>query len=751
MTEANQPVRTKPSARKRGLSITLKLIALIVVTSGTLVVALSSYFLSQQLQESRAALERKAMTYGRLVAKEVASAIAFSDQETAREVFSSVAQDRDIDSLVLMTSNGDILYAHGAPGAWIADAKGGVVEQRLLDLGERIAIVAPVVSAEGPRGTLVLEVSTRALAETNQRLMRTALIAVCVALLLGAFVAYVIARSFGNRIGSIARVATEITQGELAHDPVKVSGSDEIAVLGHAFNAMLAHIQSLVQQIKKNAEDEHARLEGQVRDRTRELAQRNDDMRLVLNNVDQGFMGVDLHGKIAAERSAIVTRWLGEARSDETLFTYIERNFPGKGDFFRVGWDSLSEDWMPLEMRLDQLPREVQTPEQCFAFSYKPVFVGETLHKLLVVITDITALLAQRRAEEEEHELAQVVRKLLEDRNGFEEFVHEADEIVSGLETQGGEWQHMRLLHTLKGNSAIFGFASLSRLCHELETAVQERQSGANAPELALLRTTWKRLKDKIGALTETRPDTLEVSNLEFKELLSRVDSHAPPNQLRALLETWKLAPVEPRLTRLADYARVLADRLDKNPIEIKLESNGVRLDPHAWTQVWQAVVHVVRNAVDHGLESPEERAAKHKSVTGVLVFRTERTGSMFSLTIEDHGRGIDWALVKQAAAKRGLPHDTQDELQAALLADGLSTRETVTSTSGRGVGLSAVQQVCAQTGGRLRITSDPGLGTRFLFEWTIDAAYRPLGPRFSLPANDLSPKAVIEPKYAHI
>jgi two-component system chemotaxis sensor kinase CheA len=731
----NQP---KPKPPRRGLSITQKLIALIVSTSGAIIVLLTSYFLNQQIHASRAALERKAATYGRLVSKEVASAVAFDDQETAREVFDSMAQDSDIESLLLLTQSGTPLYAHGAPGAWVSAAKSGVVEQRVLDLGDRVGVVAPVVSAEGPRGTLVIELSTRELVANNQRLMRTALLVAVASLVFGALLAFLIARSFGQRIEQIGSVASAVTAGDLAHAPVKVSGSDEIALLGHGFNAMLGHIQTLVQQIRTSAEEQQARLESLVRVRTEELNLRNADMRLVLDNVDQGFVGVDLHGKLSPEHSAILARWLGKPLADDTLYAWIERTFAGKGDVFRVAWESLGEEWMPLEMRVDQLPHEVHTRERCYTFAYTPVFEGETLSKLLMVMTDTTALVERRRAEEEEHELAQVVRKLLEDSSGFRDFLAEADELVAAIASNQDAWQRMRLLHTLKGNSAIFGFASLSRLCHEIENAVHERGGGVSAEELESLGRAWTRLKGKVASLTEGRRAALEVSQRDYDQLLAQVDAHAPPSVLRSSLETWKLEPVDARLARLGEYARGLAQRLEKDPIEIKLEPNDVRLDPQAWTPVWQALVHVIRNAIDHGLETRDERVAKGKSELGVLTLRTRLAGSRLKLEIEDAGRGIDWEHVARVAKRRGLPHQTPDQLREALLADGLSTREHATDTSGRGVGLSAVKQVCLETGGQLVISSEPERGTRFSFEWAIDSAGRPAGQAKSSPANDV-------------
>ncbi|MEY4582725.1 MAG: hypothetical protein RL701_7428, partial [Pseudomonadota bacterium] len=225
--------------RPRGASLTSKLVALIVLTSTVIVAALTTYFLRQQIDDSRAALQRKATTYGHLVAKSVASAIAFDDQETAREVFDSMAQDRDLEALLLLTAKGTTLYARGAPGAWAAAAEGGVLEQRVVDLGDRIGVVSPVVSAEGPRGTLVLELSTRELVANEQRMMRTAALVAGLSLLFGAALAFAIARSLHRRLAAISGVATAVTAGDLSHAPVAVSGNDEITLLGRAFNAML--------------------------------------------------------------------------------------------------------------------------------------------------------------------------------------------------------------------------------------------------------------------------------------------------------------------------------------------------------------------------------------------------------------------------------------------------------------------------------------------------------------------------------
>lgn len=728
-TEPTAKVSRSDQARHHGLSLTHKLLALIGTTTGAVVVILATYFPSQQIEASQAALQRKATTYGGLIARQVASAIAFEDRETAREVFDSVAQDADVESLVLFKADGTILHSRGVAGEWIEAAKRGVVEQKLVELADRIAVVTPVVALEGPRGTLVLELSTRALEETKASVTRTAVLVGAATMLLGMLLAYAIARSLGRRIASIAETASAVSAGDLAQEPVAVRGRDEIATLATAFNAMLSQIQTLIAQIRDSAAHEKARLETLVRARTQELDRRTSDMRLVLDNVNQGFLTVDLDGQMSSERSAIIDVWLGPPSSGQNLFQYVDTKLPGKGDYLRVAWEALREDWMPLEMRLSQLPSEFEGEALHLGFAYQPIYEDENLSKLLVIVSDLRPLVERRRAEDEERELVQVVRKLLADHTGFKEYLVEAAELVSSITSADTDVRtRLRALHTLKGNSAIFGFESLVRLCHELEGSMQTSDADLGEADKQRLSAAWTRLREKVDALLNSRADdVIEIRRADVANVVANLNAGARVSLITRLIHAWDLEPTEARLQRLAEYGRSLAGRLGKTGLEIRTESHGVRLHPEAWTDFWHALVHVVRNAIDHGIESSDERIAAGKPECGLLVLRSQVEGGQLRIEVQDDGRGVDWTRVADVARKRGLPADTREQLVSALMSDGLSTREQASETSGRGVGLSAVRAGCAATGGAVGVESQPGRGAVFSFSWTIDAMGKPV------------------------
>jgi two-component system chemotaxis sensor kinase CheA len=143
---------------------------------------------------------------------------------------------------------------------------------------------------------------------------------------------------------------------------------------------------------------------------------------------------------------------------------------------------------------------------------------------------------------------------------------------------------------------------------------------------------------------------------------------------------------------------------------------------PERLAPFWASLVHVVRNAIDHGIESPEEREAQGKPAIGRVRFAVKRAldGSL-AIEIADDGRGLNFGKLAERARQMSLPHANEHELVQAVFADGLSTRDEVTELSGRGVGLGAVRAACEAAGGRLG-TQSSAAGTTFSFVFPPDA-----------------------------
>jgi chemotaxis protein histidine kinase CheA len=146
------------------------------------------------------------------------------------------------------------------------------------------------------------------------------------------------------------------------------------------------------------------------------------------------------------------------------------------------------------------------------------------------------------------------------------------------------------------------------------------------------------------------------------------------------------------------------------------IAADGVRTLPDRLRPFWSTFGHLVRNALDHGIESAEERVAAGKPEAGTIALRAWRTDNEDVFEIADDGRGIDWDRVRTRAIASSLPAETHEDLEHALFSDGLSTAAVVSETSGRGVGLAAVQAAVLEIGGRIVVASEPSRGTRFTF-----------------------------------
>jgi two-component system chemotaxis sensor kinase CheA len=704
------------------LTIYHKLVALIVALMVAVVGALAVYLSSQQIDAMGAALRTKATTYGAVMSSQVTSAVAFADRETAREVLQSIDADPDIASVTLYGDAGRVLYAQGTPLAASA-ASATAATPRTIDQGTRIAAVTPVVSLEGPRGVLVIELSTASLRAARDHVRWLAFLTGLAAVAAGVIAAWLIARRLARRLRAIANVAGAVAGGDLSQQPIDDPQRDEIGMLAAAFNAMLAQIKQLFAHVQEMARKEQDRLESLVAQRTAELDQRNVEMQLVFDEVDQGLFMVDLDGTIATERSAAVERLLGPAPASGKLEDYLQQFAPDSVAWFSLQWEMLREGVMLPELCLAQLPARFEIANRHLELAYK-LTDANGRPRVLVVISDVTAQFHRHRAERDERETASLLARLLRGRAGFLAFYAEATQYIAVIE---GDWRDgagfRRAVHTLKGIAALEGVDSIAEACHILETALGETDEIAARIAAKEITARWALVTSKLSPLIAAASDRLELLPGDLVQLEGAVRAGAPASELLAIVDSWRHERVEPRLQRFADDAHVLATRLGKGPLEVHVEvDDGLRLPSERWAGFWTAFVHAIRNAIDHGLESAAERVNAGKGEVGQLRLRAARRGDEIAIEIEDDGRGIAWPDVADRARMRGMPFTSHEDLVEALFHDGFTTRDAATEISGRGIGLAALRHVCIASGGHIAVTSRVGAGTTFQFRWPVPA-----------------------------
>jgi len=393
----------------------------------------------------------------------------------------------------------------------------------------------------------------------------------------------------------------------------------------------------------------------------------------------------------------------------------------------------MADGVLPFELALDQMPARFAAEGRTFDVLYTPVGFGAPAKFLLVIFNDVTEHLARERADREQKDLIAIFQRILIDRVGVEEFLAEATKLVKGLETEADPVVQRRLVHTLKGNSAMYGLATLADLAHDVETQMAEHELPLSDGQRALLGDAWREVMTRVEQLLGTSPkDQLEIRRGELGVVLTLARSGAPTTDVIRALESWTRERAERRLELLGRQATGLARRLGKSEPTIVVDAEGVRLDAPVWANFWSAMVHAVRNAVDHGLEDSDSRVKAGKPPAGRIAFGARRRDGQLAFWIEDDGRGIDWNAVKVRAAALGRAHDTRAALVEALFVDGVSTRDKVNAVSGRGVGLAALRQAVRALNGVIDVESAAGKGTvlRFTFDENLATHVVPPEPR---------------------
>jgi two-component system chemotaxis sensor kinase CheA len=459
-------------------------------------------------------------------------------------------------------------------------------------------------------------------------------------------------------------------------------------------------------------------LEKKVEARTRELDARNRGMRLVLDNVAQGFITIDLDGVMASERSLVLDRWFKPPAPDMRITDYLAEAAPDFATWLGLGLEQLRDDFLPMELSLAQLPHRFDGYGRTFDVSYSPIDEAG-ITRLLVIVSDVTEALARERAEREQRELVALFQRITVDRNGVEEFLAEAANLVAAIRAEKDPAVQRRVIHTLKGNCAIYGLESYAELAHQIESELASNGTALSEEQQQKLVSMWKEAMRRVAKLLGgARRDVLEIERTEVDALRARAQSEPGSIDLVSLLTHWSQEPIEPRLERLAQQARAVARRLDKPEPKLIVDARGIRLSAPGFSAYWSAMLHVVRNAVDHGIESAEQRVAVGKPEAGTIELSARRADGKLTVEVRDDGAGVRWELVREKAIARGLPHATHEELVEALFADGLSTKEEASEISGRGVGLSALRATVRDLGGQIEVRSSAGAGTSFTFSF---------------------------------
>lgn len=540
---------------------------------------------------------------------------------------------------------------------------------------------------------------------------------------------------------------------------IDIGGHDELSLVAANFNKLLSLIQSQVESLKELLAAKESALQviestqAQLKQSEQAALQGQQRVSDLLNHSGQGFLSFGADLVIDLETSRACDSMLGCSPAGRNAAQVLAGQDSAQAELFGEVIAAALAESEPVvrESMLSLLPSELARGDRLLKADYKLLGNGKTM----VVLTDITEeQRLQTMLQNERSRQAFIVSVVSDSRSFFDaldawrEFVeHQLPRLLQTTLTEQSTARKLyRDIHTYKGLLNQFGFIHTPTALHALETRLSALvaqgdallpQQLAEAVSLHDLKTPFEQdlaiLRDALGQeflahrksirLTDHQAQQLEAmaAHLLAGESIdaSRADMHT---LLNALLHLRKLS-LNALLSGFDSLVKQVATRLGKEVAPLKVEGgDDIWIDPQPYQAFLQALGHVFRNAVTHGLGTPEERWAEGKNEPGQIMCRISQSPSSLHLSISDDGVGIDLEAIRQRAVAAGLytaeavQQVSDDDIAKLIFRDHISSTTTVTEDAGRGVGLAAVWGETQKLGGTLAVKTLAGKGTEFLF-----------------------------------
>jgi two-component system chemotaxis sensor kinase CheA len=450
----------------------------------------------------------------------------------------------------------------------------------------------------------------------------------------------------------------------------------------------------------------------------RALKIERDEIAAMKDNLNEGLFLMNRDSLIQPQYSRILEDILN--RKDlqgESFLAVLSGSFKEKElvlvkDYFDMVFDRTYDKAMLDDINpLQELAYRSAGPEKILRCNFSPVDRGDGEFFLLANIQDITTekKLQKQLAEEEnkrQEEMRSVFEVLQIEPRVFGDFLEDAEyefnranDILkdTAVSSQDALVEIYQSIHAVKSNAVILGLGNFGDKLHEVETQIKTLRDKTDLDfgDMFHITVELERMVQEYDKLREIVAKIQSFKTGEFK----KQDEHV-------LIETLSRA-VNKASEDLNKKARLQVEEIDRD-----IMRDGPR------RLMKEVLLQLVRNAVYHGIETPEERLALGKDETGIISLSIKNSGNAVHITLSDNGRGLDFDKIKQKAEEMGLfpPGERPDKnaLLKILFAPGFSTAQTADAHAGRGIGLNLVRERIAGAKGSIKLQTEKGRGTAF-------------------------------------
>jgi signal transduction histidine kinase len=486
----------------------------------------------------------------------------------------------------------------------------------------------------------------------------------------------------------------------------------QVLVSSNALADTLVQNRRLVAKLKVVNEE----LEHKVQERTR-------DIREILDHVKHGFLVVGEDRRVGHTYSASCVGIFRTEQLADRDVADLFRFGPETRSMFILACEQIFENIMPLEVTTSLIPARFTIEDRVYDVSVKAIEneKGE-IKRLLFSISDITELEHLLKENKRHRSLLRIIAH----RDAFLRFMDETRECLerAQLAVKSSDLAQTRMqLHTIKGNALMFGLEEFAHVIHGLET--QTTVELKELDQLTILLQNFVDQNDDVLNLKGSDQKRLTVSQEVLDryeaELQTARDLGTARDIFHRLIQESKQRSARDLLGILPEQVQALAEKLGKR-INITIVGGELMMDPDIVNPLIAQLSHALRNSVDHGIETPEERNGKPDPARLDIGFY--QTQQSWSIRITDDGRGLDPRIIGQRAVEKGLVTTAEcqkmskEEIYEFIFATGFSTKDQATEISGRGLGMEALRQSVRALGGELVLESEVGRGTTIILHW---------------------------------
>lgn len=468
------------------------------------------------------------------------------------------------------------------------------------------------------------------------------------------------------------------------------------------------------------------KLEHRVEERTRKI-------RTILDHVKTGFLICDREGQVLPGYTKSCLSIFKKEKLEGEAFAWLlnldKKDLAGYEMMYFQAMDGM----LPAEGFLAQMPEQFRVGDRVYYFKGAALpFDAEHEKSILFTIVDITDQEQAKLESIRNYHLVQILRF----KDGFMSFLRETKTLLGRCRKSIIREHEDNLradLHAIKGNVGSYGFSQLARYVHQVEDKEQ------------ILSQHIDEIEMQVNAYLDQNFDTLGISwaesesrdvVLDSASLHKLQESARQSNRLEMLQAQVQQFVTEARYIRagclLSPYKSLvarLAKEFDK-PVEFLLTGGEIKVDDHIVGPVFNNITHLIRNSMDHGIETAAARGQKNPVGRISIQLANQATG--WEIRYQDDGKGIDVdQLIRRAVGKKLLDDEkagilSENERLQLIFHPGFSTAQTATMTSGRGMGMFGLKQAVEESGGTIEVETVIGEGTSFIITVPVDQATAP-------------------------